>query len=74
VPVVGIRPIAAGVMIRQARFRPGMRILEVGSGGHNAALLAEVTGPGGHVVSIDIHPEVTAATVTALNAAGTTAG
>ena len=63
-------PWLQAVMIRQAAIRPGMRVLEVGSGGYNAALLAEVTGPDGHAVSIDIDPEVTAATVTALNAAG----
>jgi protein-L-isoaspartate(D-aspartate) O-methyltransferase len=63
-------PWLQAVMIRQAGIRPGMRVLEVGSGGCNAALLAEVTGPDGHVVSIDIDPEVTAAAATALNAAG----
>jgi protein-L-isoaspartate(D-aspartate) O-methyltransferase len=63
-------PRLQAVMIRQAGIRPGMRVLEVGSGGCNAALLAEVTGPGGHVVSIDIDPGVTAAAAAALNAAG----
>jgi protein-L-isoaspartate(D-aspartate) O-methyltransferase len=29
-------------------------VLEIGSGGYNAALLAEVVGPGGRVVSVDI--------------------
>ena len=42
-------------MIRQAGVQPGMRVLEVGSGGYNAALLAEITGPGGRVVSIVGH-------------------
>jgi protein-L-isoaspartate(D-aspartate) O-methyltransferase len=41
-------------MIRQADVQPGMRILEVGSGGYNAALLAEITGADGRVVSIDV--------------------
>ncbi len=58
------------VMIQQAGIRPGMRVLEVGSGGYNAALLAEVTGPDGHVLTIDIDPTVTAATVSALEATG----
>jgi protein-L-isoaspartate(D-aspartate) O-methyltransferase len=57
-------------MIRQAGVKAGMRVLEVGSGGFNAALLAEVTGPGGRVVSIDIDSEVTARAGEGLRAAG----
>lgn len=36
-----------------------MTVLEIGSGGCNAALLAEMAGPAGRVVSMDIDPEVT---------------
>jgi len=50
--------------------KAGMRVLEVGSGGFNAALLAEVTGPGGRVISIDIDPDVTARATEGLRAAG----
>ncbi|GAA1264652.1 methyltransferase, FxLD system [Saccharothrix xinjiangensis] len=46
-------------MIEQAELGPGMSVLEIGSGGYNAALLAEVVGPAGRVVSVDIDPEVT---------------
>lgn len=46
-------------MIEQARVSPGMRVLEVGSGGYNAALLAEVVGPDGYVVSVDIDADIT---------------
>lgn len=46
-------------MIEQAGLGPGMSVVEIGSGGYNAALLAEVVGPGGRVVSVDIDPEVT---------------
>jgi protein-L-isoaspartate(D-aspartate) O-methyltransferase len=63
-------PWLQAVMIRQAGIRPGMRILEVGSGGYNAALLAEVTGSGGHVVTIDIDPGITAHAASALDTAG----
>jgi protein-L-isoaspartate(D-aspartate) O-methyltransferase len=45
-------------MIEQAAVRAGHRVLEVGSGGCNAALLAEVVGPTGAVTSVDIDPEV----------------
>lgn len=34
-------------------------MLEIGSGGCNAALLAELVGPGGQVTTMDIDPEVT---------------
>jgi protein-L-isoaspartate(D-aspartate) O-methyltransferase len=39
-------------MIDQAGIGPGMRVMEIGSAGYNAALLAEVTGE--HVVTVDI--------------------
>ncbi|MBB5866819.1 protein-L-isoaspartate O-methyltransferase [Allocatelliglobosispora scoriae] len=38
----------------RAELRRGMRVLEVGTGtGYTGALLAEIVGPSGHVVSID---------------------
>ncbi|MFC0862172.1 methyltransferase, FxLD system [Sphaerimonospora cavernae] len=52
-------PFIQARMIEQARLGPGMSVLEIGSGGYNAALLAEVVGPTGRVVSVDIDPEVT---------------
>ncbi|MDA2810873.1 methyltransferase, FxLD system [Nocardiopsis sp. RSe5-2] len=52
-------PQIQAMMLGQARIEPGMRVLEIGSGGYNAALIAELVGPAGHVVSIDIDPEVT---------------
>jgi protein-L-isoaspartate(D-aspartate) O-methyltransferase len=57
-------------MIEQAELEPGMIVLEIGSGGVNAAMLAEVVGPDGHVVSVDIDPEVTARASELLDAAG----
>jgi protein-L-isoaspartate(D-aspartate) O-methyltransferase len=57
-------------MIAQAGILPGMRVLEVGSGGYNAALLAEVTGKEGQVVTLDIDPDITARASAALAAAG----
>ena len=48
-------PWLQAVMIREAKVRAGMRVLEIGSGGCNAALLAEVTSPDGHVVTIVGH-------------------
>ncbi|MDR3083274.1 MAG: methyltransferase domain-containing protein, partial [Streptomyces sp.] len=46
-------------MLEQADVRPGMRVLEIGSGGYNAALIAELVGPEGEVVTVDIDPFVT---------------
>lgn len=51
-------PFIQAMMIEQADLRPGLRVLEIGSGGYNAALLAEVVGPEGRVVSVDIDAEV----------------
>lgn len=47
-------PFIQARMIEQAGLGPDMSVLEIGSGGYNAALLAEVVGPGGRVVSVDI--------------------
>lgn len=57
-------------MIAQAGVHLGMKVLEIGSGGYNAALLAEVTGKEGRVVTIDIDPEITGRAEAALAAAG----
>jgi protein-L-isoaspartate(D-aspartate) O-methyltransferase len=57
-------------MITQTGIAPGMRVLEIGTTGYNAALIAEVTGPGGHVVTVDIDPEVAGWATAALQATG----
>ncbi|WP_307802098.1 methyltransferase, FxLD system [Actinomadura violacea] len=46
-------------MLEQAAIEPGMNVLEIGSGGYNAALLAELVGPAGTVTTVDIDPYVT---------------
>src|SRR5437868_12996288 len=57
-------------MIDQAGVGPGARVLEIGTTGYNAAVIAEVAGPGGHVVTVDIDPEVCGWAAAALEAAG----
>ncbi|MEV7890238.1 methyltransferase, FxLD system [Streptomyces sp. NPDC002817] len=47
-----------GIMIDGLRPQPGMTLLEVGSGGFNAELLAHVIGRRGHVVTVDVDPYV----------------
>ncbi|GAA0956197.1 methyltransferase, FxLD system [Actinocorallia libanotica] len=63
-------PFIQARMIEQAELAPGMSVLEIGSGGLNAALIAEVVGPGGRVVSVDIDPDITTNAGAALDAAG----
>ncbi|MET8012958.1 methyltransferase, FxLD system [Streptomyces sp. NPDC005271] len=58
------------VMLEQAAIEPGMRVLEVGSGGYNAALIAELVGDTGAVVSVDIDAEIVERARTCLDAAG----
>lgn len=57
-------------MIEQAQLRPGIRVLEIGSGGVNAAYLAEIVGPDGYVITVDIDADVTDRAARSLDAAG----
>ncbi|MDX3850223.1 methyltransferase, FxLD system [Streptomyces sp. AK02-01A] len=52
-------PRIQAMQIEQAGIGPGMRVLEIGSGGVNAAYLAEIVGEDGLVVTADIDHEVT---------------
>ena len=60
---VGLSSVSAArvqaMQLEQADLQPGMRVLEVGSGGVNAAYIAEMVGPSGTVVTVDIDDEVT---------------
>jgi protein-L-isoaspartate(D-aspartate) O-methyltransferase len=58
------------VMLEQAGITAGMRVLEIGSGGYNAALIAELVGPTGSVTTVDIDPDIVARARTCLRAAG----
>lgn len=51
-------PQIQAMMLEQAGLRTGMRVLEVGSGGYHAALMAELVGEDGEVTTIDIDPDV----------------
>src|SRR5690606_10589322 len=63
-------PRLVAMMLEQLRMEPGQRVLEIGSGGFNAALLAELVGPQGSVTTMDIDPEVVDRARTTLDAAG----
>jgi protein-L-isoaspartate(D-aspartate) O-methyltransferase len=57
-------------MLEEAGLKPGARVLEVGSGGYQAALIAELVGPDGLVVTVDIDAEITGLARTYLDRAG----
>lgn len=57
-------------MLEQLDVKAGHRVLEIGSGGYNAALLTHLVGPTGHVTTLDIDPDVTTRARACLTAAG----
>ncbi|MCD0449050.1 methyltransferase, FxLD system [Actinocorallia sp. API 0066] len=63
-------PFIQARQIEQAGIGPGDRVLEIGSGGLNAALIAEVVGSGGRVTTVDIDPDITTRASEVLDAAG----
>lgn len=46
-------------MLEQAEIAEGMNVLEIGSGGYNAALIKELVGPSGRVTTVDIDSDIT---------------
>lgn len=46
-------------MLEQAEITDGMNVLEIGSGGYNAALLQELVGAAGRVTTVDIDADIT---------------
>jgi len=63
-------PWLQALMLERANVQPGMRILEIGSGGYNAALIAELVGPDGEVTTVDIDADITERARRCLDAAG----
>ncbi|MGH3774791.1 MAG: methyltransferase, FxLD system [Pseudonocardiaceae bacterium] len=51
-------PRIQAMMLGQLQVGPGQRVLEIGSGGYNAALLRELVGPEGSVTTLDIDQEI----------------
>jgi len=65
------QPTIMAIMLDQLGLAPGHRVLEIGAGtGYNAALLAQLVGPDGEVVSIDIDDDVVERARAGLAAAG----
>ena len=64
-------PAAVALMLEPLELQPGHRVLEIGAGtGYNAALIADIVGPSGHVTTVDIEPYVVTAAKTNLRATG----
>ncbi|NUR99513.1 MAG: methyltransferase, FxLD system [Kribbellaceae bacterium] len=64
------QPSIVALMLQQAAIRPGDRVLEIGSGGYNAALMRELADPGGSVTTVDIDADVTERARASLDEAG----
>ncbi len=65
------QPAIMAEMIEMLALRGGERVLEIGAGtGYNAAVLAELVGPSGSVVTIDVDDELVAAARGHLDDAG----
>jgi protein-L-isoaspartate(D-aspartate) O-methyltransferase len=65
------QPAIMAIMLGQLGVRPGLRVLEIGTGtGYNAALLAHVVGDAGAVVTVDIDEGLSAAARARLAAVG----
>lgn len=63
-------PGTQAMMLGQLQVGAGQRVLEIGSGGYNAALLRELVGPEGSVTTLDIDPEIAERARACLTAAG----
>lgn len=57
-------------VLEQVRLEPGMRVLEIGTGGYNAALIAELVGESGAVTSVDIDRDIVDSARDCLGTAG----
>jgi protein-L-isoaspartate(D-aspartate) O-methyltransferase len=53
------QPSIVALQLGQMEVQPGHRVLEIGAGaGYNAALLAHLAGPHGHVTAIDVDADI----------------
>ena len=53
------QPAVVAMMLEQLDVQPGHRVMEIGAGtGYNAALLGYLTGPTGHVTTIDVDADL----------------
>jgi len=65
------QPAIMAIMLEQLALQPGQRVLEIGAGtGYNAALIAQIVGKSGQVVTVDIDEDVASSARQQLAAAG----
>jgi len=65
------QPSAMTIMLEQLELKSGLKILEIGAGtGLNAALMAQITGKNGKVVTVDIDKDIAGLAEENLNSAG----
>jgi protein-L-isoaspartate(D-aspartate) O-methyltransferase len=65
------QPAIMATMLEQLALEPGHRVLEIGAGtGYNAALMAQIVGDAGQVVTLDIDDDIVARAREHLSAAG----
>ena len=65
------QPTMIASMLEELAVEPGNRVLEVGTAsGYNAALLAELAGPSGHVVTIELEEDLAERAAEVLHTAG----
>jgi protein-L-isoaspartate(D-aspartate) O-methyltransferase len=66
------QPSTVAAMLRLLRVPPGARVLDVGAGsGWTTAVLARLVGPSGHVLGVELEPELAARAAAAVAACGT---
>ena len=53
------QPAMMAIMLEQLDLQPGHRVMEIGAGtGYNAALMAHLVGPRGHVFTLDVDDDI----------------
>jgi len=65
------QPSMMALMLEQLNLKPGMNVLEIGTGsGYNAAIMQHLVGPNGLVTTIELDPEIGEVAVDNLARAG----
>lgn len=65
------QPAIMAEMLENLQLRPGLRVLEIGTGtGYNAALLSKLVGPSGTVTSVELEADLAATAESTLRAGG----
>ncbi|MDQ2741700.1 MAG: methyltransferase, FxLD system [Chloroflexota bacterium] len=67
------QPAVMAIMLEQLGLQRGDHVLEIGAGtGYNAALMAHIVGPKGHVIAVDLDQDIVENAHAHLTAAGCT--